>query len=700
MDALKELIKFVRKARMPWFHILGNNIVSILAAGFGIAGACAVGAIIDYPLRYGDDLWMGRLVIAVVLIAAIYYLLMALADYVRATISSEIGRRCSRKAFASALSSPVVADQPFLPDRKASLIVEDLPSAAAFIAYLTTATISNSIVVVAIAAISMNIDWRFGVILALLVPISIFEVMARSDHGDELVAMKRGVALKGFALERMKNKLTIASCAQEERELESFAKQFDGYAISTGRCAAKNIAIDRLRGIAVIVWVAGVGWSFAIHRGLADITLGTMAAVFVMMLMAIPAVSSLMAVLNIFKDGMKRISSVNGLITSARDETEGLASNSWLGDCTNPVVGFDGLSIPPCSFTAIIAERENYLPIMRALVKNNIAGESSAVICDGELVYESRVAPIIGAGSIINYSSMLFDASIMDNVLYGNEGLNRGDAIEALAYVGARSLIENIHGQYDAPAGLGGSLLSPDERRRVALARLLLRDPSLIVISEDDGGVFGDSNCALDIALRQKGRRSVCVFARRLETIKAADAIIAFDGLKVAEMGGFDGLMMNRKELYRFYWRCFGSFATFRGQLDAEIARSTRYGSKFCFAALKLYSDDLNIDNISDSIRRKIRLGDNCSHLDDGIVLVLLPEIDDVGLQGFINRIERELKIERADCSMVGLHIKGGIAKSTEELLSDIKAYVERDGGRGVTSILDVKQLAEGLVSL
>ena len=80
--------------------------------------------------------------------------------------------------------------------------------------------------------------------------------------------------------------------------------------------------------------------------------------------------------------------------------------------------------------------------------------------------------------------TILFDDTIKNNILYGRRGATDEEVVEAAKRAFAHEFIAKLPGGYDSPAGEVGKHLSGGEKQRIALARAILRDPSILILDE------------------------------------------------------------------------------------------------------------------------------------------------------------------------------------------------------------------------
>ncbi len=163
--------------------------------------------------------------------------------------------------------------------------------------------------------------------------------------------------------------------------------------------------------------------------------------------------------------------------------------------------------------------------------------------------------------SIISQDVFLWNATIRENLLYG---IPKTDNIEdklnlVLKDVQALSWIEQLPNGLDTRVGERGQSLSMGQRQLIAFARILLRDPAILIMDEATASLDPFSDLLVQKATNKilEGRTSI-VIAHRLSTIKNADRIIVLSDGKILEEGTHEDLLTKKghyADLYDTYYR-------------------------------------------------------------------------------------------------------------------------------------------------
>jgi ATP-binding cassette subfamily B protein len=157
-------------------------------------------------------------------------------------------------------------------------------------------------------------------------------------------------------------------------------------------------------------------------------------------------------------------------------------------------------------------------------------------------------------GMVTQDAHMLHD-TIRANLLYAKPGASNGELVEALQAAQILPLVESLPEGLDTLVGDRGYRLSGGEKQRLAIARLLLKAPDVVVLDEATAHLDSESEMAVQLALKTAlvGRTSI-VIAHRLSTVREADQILVISEGRVVERGTHTDLLTANglyAELYR-----------------------------------------------------------------------------------------------------------------------------------------------------
>lgn len=177
--------------------------------------------------------------------------------------------------------------------------------------------------------------------------------------------------------------------------------------------------------------------------------------------------------------------------------------------------------------------------------------DSGLYLIDGKSSTEYELTHLRDQMAIVPQDVLLFGGTIRQNIAYGKPNASEEEIIEAAKQANAYDFIMSFPDQFDTLVGDRGIQLSGGQRQRIAIARAVLKNPSILILDEATSSLDSESERLVQEALDKlmKGRTSI-VIAHRLSTIKNADKIIVLQKGVVLETGTHQQLITNEGGLY------------------------------------------------------------------------------------------------------------------------------------------------------
>jgi ABC-type multidrug transport system fused ATPase/permease subunit len=177
---------------------------------------------------------------------------------------------------------------------------------------------------------------------------------------------------------------------------------------------------------------------------------------------------------------------------------------------------------------------------------------SGEILVDGKNIYDYDLENLRGNMSIVPQDVILFGGTIRENIAYGKPDASEEEIMLAAKQANALNFVEGFPEKFETLVGERGVKLSGGQRQRIAIARALLKNPSILILDEATSSLDSESEKLVQEALEvlMEGRTSI-IIAHRLSTIRNADKILVLDNGKITEEGTHQELINLENGIYK-----------------------------------------------------------------------------------------------------------------------------------------------------
>ena len=176
------------------------------------------------------------------------------------------------------------------------------------------------------------------------------------------------------------------------------------------------------------------------------------------------------------------------------------------------------------------------------------------ILIDGVDIKEMSIKSLRSHIGMVTQETILFNDTVRTNIAYGKPDASFEEIVSAAKVANAHDFIMRLPEGYNTLIGEHGAKLSGGERQRLAIARAVLKNPSILILDEATSQLDSASEKIVQEALeRLMENRTVLIIAHRLSTIKGVDKIVVLQNGRIIEMGTHEELMergMVYKEMY------------------------------------------------------------------------------------------------------------------------------------------------------
>ena len=211
-----------------------------------------------------------------------------------------------------------------------------------------------------------------------------------------------------------------------------------------------------------------------------------------------------------------------------------------------PIFKGYNLKVDPGETVALVGESGGGKSTVISLLERFYDPAKGQVLMDGHDLRDLNVQWLRDQIGLVSQEPVLFATTIMENIRHGKRGATNTEVFEAARMANAHTFITGFTDGYETEVGERGVQLSGGQKQRIAIARAIIKDPTILLLDEATSALDSESEVvvqeALDALLKAK-RRTTIVVAHRLSTIRNADSIAVVQNGVIVEQGTHDELI-------------------------------------------------------------------------------------------------------------------------------------------------------------
>ncbi len=557
MDRYKQLLAFIKPYKMR----LALGVVCMIVAALGyLVVPWLIRNVVDGVLQNKDLGLLTLIVIAILII----FLIRGFATYGQNYMMAYVGQRVVIDIRETLFKHLQRLDQAYFDTRKTGVIMSNITSD---VGALQQAIVDNlisfmteGVTLVGSLVFMFYLDWKLSLLTLIIVPVvlgltNVFGKRLRSA-GHEVQG--RTADITAFLQEVISGARVIRSFARESFEFKRFEKEnknnFDAAMKATKLTAIMGPMVEFSAAIAVVVilWYGG----YSVVQGY--ITAGSLIAFLIYAINLANPVKRLTQVYgNIQKalaagdrviDILETQPHVKELPTAKRmDHVKGevhFDNVQFSYDAENLALKGVTLHVKPGETVAIVGPSGAGKSTIANLLPRFYDVTGGSIRIDGMDIREATFTSLRENIGLVPQDTMLFNASVRDNILYGRLDATDEEVLAAAKAANAIEFIEKLPQGFDTMVGERGNSLSGGQRQRIAIARAILKNPSILILDEATSALDTESEKIVQEALERlmKGRTAL-VIAHRLSTVQHADHIVVLQQGSVVEEGTHDELL-------------------------------------------------------------------------------------------------------------------------------------------------------------
>jgi ATP-binding cassette subfamily B protein len=418
----------------------------------------------------------------------------------------------------------------------------------------------NVLSFVTIATILLVLDWRLALLVFLPVPALVlggagFWKVLRPLFHKRGNRVGRLHTILGESIHGVQAVKSLVQERRRDRDFEGANEQLFGVNLTLERTFQGffgSMSVMMALGT-VLVWYAG---GRAIIQGTTGVGLGTLLAFVGYMALFYGPLQWFSAVMNWATNALTAAERIFAVIDQPEEGWgEGLPLARVRGAISFERVRFSyergrevlhgiDLDIAPGEMIGLVGKSGVGKSTIINLIARFYDPDSGAIVVDGIDLREVDLASWRRQVGMVMQTPFLFNASILENIRYGDPGASFERVVAAARAARAHDFVSAKEEGYDTIVGDGGAALSGGERQRVSIARAILHDPPVLILDEATSAVDSETEKEIQAAIANlvRGRTTIAI-AHRLATLRNADRLVVIDDGRIVEQGTHEELM-------------------------------------------------------------------------------------------------------------------------------------------------------------
>ncbi|NEO97166.1 MAG: ABC transporter ATP-binding protein [Symploca sp. SIO2E9] len=362
---------------------------------------------------------------------------------------------------------------------------------------------------------------------------------------------------------------TIKSFTAEAYEISRIEAQSQAYRQSNRRAIALSAAFTPLIRMVILFGFTGILLYGGMEAVAGNLSVGVYSVLVFMTQRLLWPLTALGNTLDLYQRAMASTTRVLNLLDTPIAMHQGemplpvaevqghlqLKEVSFAYQGRSQVIQNLSLDIPAGKTIAIVGATGSGKSTLVKLLLRLYEVQSGEIILDGIDIKQLQLQDLRRAIGLVSQDVFLFHGTVRENITYGSFDASLEEAIAAAKIAEAHEFISQLPQAYETIVGERGQKLSGGQQQRLAIARVVLKNPPILILDEATSAVDNETEAAIQRSLEKiTANRTTIAIAHRLSTVRNADCIYVMEQGQLVEQGRHEQLLQ-QEGIYAMLWR-------------------------------------------------------------------------------------------------------------------------------------------------
>ncbi len=449
-----------------------------------------------------------------------------------------------------------------------SRIMNDVGLVQGAVTSAVAGSLRDSFSIIVLIGLAFYLDWKLAVLTFLVYPIAGYAVVlvGKKLRKVSIQGQNAAAGLNNKLFESISSMNIVKAFNQEEHEVNRFKKFTSNLYVALMRGIKVNALFVPSMEFLMILGFVGAFWYGGMRIMNGTLTPEGFFSFFAAIGLLYQPVKNLSNINSVIQDGLAASTRVFDVLDEPPETLK--QGTQTLGDIQHQIsfnnIGFKyqeqevlkniSVKIKKGEILAIVGDSGAGKSTLVGLLARFYDVTSGSIKIDDTDIRNITLKSLRGAIGIVTQETVLFDDTVYNNIIYGKRDATYDDVVKAAKSAYAHDFIVNLPDGYNTNLGERGAKLSGGERQRIAIARAVLKNPSILILDEATSNLDARSENEVQKALDNlmKGKTTFLI-AHRLYTAERADRIAVLVKGQLVEEGPHDVLMRNAGYYHKLY---------------------------------------------------------------------------------------------------------------------------------------------------